>query len=650
MPTIKAKKRPVIKKGKGYAYVPAEFQEKHKVSFFHEANSAEEILAKIKPLQRNGYKYVSIDTETHPFFSDSTKVPEDVVRRWVGTGKSANPQDYPFCFSICDGTNAYSIYDSVKNGFKIFKALEPILADESIDKIIHNAKFDMHMFANAKVSLKGRIHDTIVLAKLADENRNSFALRDIAAALPEGIVKFEYMVDSYKSMSKPKITDYRDIPRELMNEYANADVWNCMLSFLADIEVIEKEELVDLYLNELASIPALYEMERYGMRVDTTYEQDLKEDLQKLTDEAEASIYEEAGTMFNINSSKQLFEVLINMGVQQAWISFTEKGNPSLDKKALQKLADIHNISIVQKILEYRKYEKLLSTYAVGIYTQRDSVDKVHSSINQTEATTGRMSITKPALQTLPKKDKRIRRAFIPSDGFSLYFMDLDQIEYRLFAHYAKAQSLIEAIKNGHDVHSATAAIIFNKKYEDVKPEERDRGKTMNFSLIYGQGNEATAAALKVPVSEAVMIKADYFNQIPEAKPFIMGVHRVIKLRGYVRNFYGRRRRLKTDDCYKAPNALIQGCAADYIKHKMVLIYNYLKANNYLSRMINIVHDELVIEVHNDELHILPMIRTLLSDFGSFRVPITAGVEKGCPSWGQKEETPEIGFVDSAAI
>ena len=188
-------------------------------------------------------------------------------------------------------------------------------------------------------------------------------------------------------------------------------------------------------------------------------------------------------------------------------IKKTDKGNPKLDKDALANLAEVHDVSIVKKILEYRKYEKLLSTYANGIYDQRDAENRVHGSINQTEATTGRMSITKPALQTLPKKDKRIRRIFLPDDNHELWFMDLDQVEYRLFAHYAKIPGLIESIKNGYDVHAATAALLFNKdvneliekvhKGDDEASSLRSRAKTINFALIYGVGQDHLAEMLK---------------------------------------------------------------------------------------------------------------------------------------------------------
>lgn len=151
---------------------------------------------------------------------------------------------------------------------------------------------------------------------------------------------------------------------------------------------------------------------------------------------------------------------------------------------------------------------------------------------------------------------------------------------------------------------------------------------------------------LKCTPTEAADIKARYFSTMPEARIFINTVYQVIKLRGFVKNFYGRRRRLDSDDCYKAPNALIQGCAADYIKYKVVDIYKYLRYNNLKTHLINIVHDELVIDFNKDELEHVPVLRWMLSEFEAFRCPITAGVEKGEPSWGQKVEPKDIGFKE----
>ena len=225
-----------------------------------------------------------------------------------------------------------------------------------------------------------------------------------------------------------------------------------------------------------------------------------------------------------------------------------------------------------------------------------------------------------------------------------------------MFAHYAKIPSLIEAIKKGYDVHAATAAMIFHVDIDELiskinagdtaANDMRSKGKTINFALIYGVGQDYLAELLKCTVTEATNLKVNYFSQMPEAQVFISTVHQVIKARGFVKNFYGRRRRLDPDDCYKAPNALIQGCAADYIKSKLVNMFKYIMHNNLKTKLLLPVHDEVIVMSHKDEQEHLPVLRWLLSDFKSFRCPITAGIEKGAPSWGQKVSSEDIGFKE----
>lgn len=644
MAAIQPKRKSVIKKGTNFSYNSTTFLKEHKMTNSYETDKAQDVFDLIKPFEIDGRKFLVLDTEDHPLSIKNHDMPYNVVRRWVGKGKNQSPVDLPFCMSFCDGVNMITLYDSLENGYKELRKMALWLEDVTIEKIFHNTKFDMHMLANIGMKMKGKLHDTVVMAKLANENRLSFMLKSLAEALPGGVVKFEYMVDSYKKDFK--ITDYRDIPRVLMTEYANADVWNCYIEFMAEWKIINDDDLMELYDQELELMMCLWVMERFGMKAIEDYELPLKTELQTIVDTAERAVYDAVGYAFNMNSNQQIHKALISMGADQGIFKFTDKGNIKLDKKEFERLESL-GIDLVVRIGEYRRAEKLLGTYANGIYAQMDSVGKVHGSINQTEATTGRMSITKPALQTLPKKDKRIRGIFEPSEGFRLWFMDLDQIEYRLLAHYAKATDLIQAIKDGMDIHLATAMLIFNKKEHEITDEERQSAKTINFSLVYGQGDDATAASLKVRKSEAVAFKYKYFASIPEIQPFIRTVHQVVKTRGFVKNWYSRRRRLTADQAYKAPNALIQGCAADYIKSKLVLMYKYLMAHKFKSRLINVVHDEILPEIHHSESFLAPKLRWLMSDFTTFRVPITAGAEYSDENWGAKQ-TPEedIGFAE----
>lgn len=650
-PVIKAKAAPVVKAGNNLSYDPKTFAEKVPENFYNLFEIVDDFVNKIVPFETPylpDRKFIAFDTETTVKYQSSAAVPPGIVRRWVGSGKSATPQDIPFVISICDANNCYTIWDSEENNWQNFRKLQPLFEDPSVEMIAHNWKFDAHMLHNVGMKIVGKVHDTVVMAKLANENRNSFTLLDLAR-WKGGYAVFEDMLGNYKALHK--ITNYRHFPPDLLGAYANADVFNCKIVFLDELKKLVADELLDLYGTEMELMIALYAMERHGMKVDAAYEAPLKTDLQKIVAESEQAVYDEVGYMFNMNSGKQLHQALVATGVDESKFHYTAKGNVQLDKKELERL-EAEGVSLVEKLLVFRKNEKLLNTYAVGIYSQRDAEYKVHGSINQTEATTGRMSITKPALQTLPKKDTRIRGCFVPSDNeHSLLFMDLDQIEYRLTAHYSKAAGLIDAIKSGYDIHLGTAALIYNKPMEEITSDERSRAKTMNFALLYGMGDEALSIALKVPLHEARDFKAKYFSGLPEIKPFIATVHQVVKMRGFVKNFYGRRRRLKADESFKAPNSLIQGCAADYIKSKIVAVYKYIQHAGIGVKMLNPVHDEIVFEFSNDYLQYAPYIRWILSEFNDFRVPITAGVEFGNPSWGQKiEPGQDPGFEEPASM
>lgn len=644
---IKAKRTSTIKAGTNYSYDPKTFIKEHKMPNSYETTKAEDVLNLIKPFDFMGRKFIVLDTEDYPIDIKNGAMPAHIVRRWVGTGKKAVPVDVPFCMSFCDGKNMITLYDSYENGYAEFKKLAPILEDPEIEMIFHNTKFDMHQWANifkiVGIKMIGKLHDTVVLAKLVNENRFSFQLREIAKNKEGGVVKFEYMVDAYKK--EHKVTDYRMIDRVLMTEYANADVWNAYLLFMDEYPKLVEDELEALYNNEMELMIVLWAMERHGMRVDPELKDPLVAELQKLADDAEKAVYDAVGYVFNMNSNPQIHKALVSLGTDEGIFNFTDKGNVKLDKKEFERLESL-GIDLVVKIGEYRRAEKLLNTYAIGIYDQMSSEERIHGSINQTEATTGRMSITKPALQTLPKKDKRIRGMFIPSDDFVLWFMDLDQVEYRGLAHYAKCVGLIEAIKNGHDIHAGTAALVFDKLIEDVDPDgtEREQAKTINFSLVYGQGDDATAASLKTTKAQAIRFKHKYFGALPEVEPFLNTVKRVTKTRGYIRNSFNRRRRLKPQEVYKAPNALIQSWAADYIKHKIVLMAKYLIAVEAKSRLVNIVHDEILSELHVNEQHLAGKLRFLMSEWDEFRVPITAGAEYSHSSWGAKEKS-DVDFV-----
>lgn len=411
------KKKAVVKSGSMYTYMPDTFAE-HIYDNFIEVTTPEELIELFKD-----DTILAMDTECKPLIElKNHDIKPPLVRRWIGSGKKASPVDVPFCISICNGKVAATMYDVPP--YNKLKALGAILYNENIAKIFHNAKFDQIELQNIGIELKGKIHDTVIVTKLANENRPSFKLMDVVDP-NKGITKFEYMVDTYKKTHK--IADYSKIPRELLVQYANADVWNCWHTFHDEYPTLEAENLLSLYDTELAVSKIAYEMEKIGMRVDRDIEDKLKADLQAQADAAEQCVYDMAGRIFNMNSGTQLHKVMLDLGVDSTEFKYSEKGNVKLDKNEMARFEDL-GVPIVRKVLEYKQSEKLLGTYANGIYDQADAEYRVHASINTAEATTGRQSVTKPALQTLPKKNTSIRQMFIPTEGYELYFFDLDQV------------------------------------------------------------------------------------------------------------------------------------------------------------------------------------------------------------------------------
>lgn len=647
-PKVKPKHMPVVKPKS-----VAEFDKRNFEEFGITTDDPQEVLSAFKPFEYDGRKFIFFDTETHPVYRTSQDVPAGHVRRFVGSGKNAVPQDEPFVISVGNGEQNWTLRGKAKD----LALLAPLFEDESIEKVAHNIKFDMHMLQNIGIFVKGRLHDTLVLSKLINENRKTFVLKAIAAEYG-GITKYEDMVDYHKRAHRVK--RYDDLPPILLGSYANADIYNCYVAFINQYPLLAEEGLVEVYDTECACIWPLYMMERNGMQLDPEYEMPLKQELQHKADQMEADIYATVGHKFNLNSTAQLYDALRTIGVDDSWIPKTEKGNPSLDKKSLDKLANFYRIDLVNKILDYRQANKLLITYAYGIYEQRDAEDKIHANINQCEATTGRMSITKPAMQTIPRDDKHIKRAIVPGPGNWLVYLDYSQVEYRIYAHYMQSKHLIELINRGYDVHAATAALLahehvdkFMERLNSGDPEakkQRQRAKTINFALLYGVGAKHLSELLNCDFNEAKLIKQEYFSAIPEANAFINQVQQVVIQRGYVRNFYGRRRRLKADECYKAPNALIQGCAADVMKHQLVKLYKYLVDNGLRTQLINIVHDEVQLCVPDEELIHIPAFKACLENNEDFRTHIEADIELSNETWAKKQEAPLEWFATKESI
>ena len=608
--------------------------------------TAEELIDQIKPLEFRGMRLISVDTETFYTGVRANKLPGEVVRRWIKSDSKTIPNDFPFCISMCDGTNAFVVYDTLQNGFKEFKKLEAILMDRSIDKIAHNFGFDLHMIANTKVNMCGRLHDTVDLSKLTRANAFSHALLDIAKELPNGITKFEYMVKSYKDANH--ITDYRQIPHELMTQYTCADVWNAIYTFVEHYPRLREYEIEDLYELESQMILVTYYMEREGITLDPDYEDELIPELENEANEAERKIYDGAGEVFNINSGQQLYNVLQRMGyghlvkMSKPTDGMLAKGivvgNPKLDKLEMDRLEEA-GVPIIKDIMTYRKAEKLLNTFARKLYEMKDFNNVVHCNINKIEAKTGRFSISMPSMQNMPRrKDSRVRGAFVAPAGYRLYDFDFKSQESIILVHYSKAAYLMQLLNEGKDIHTAVASIIYSLAYEEVSKALREIAKSVEFAIVYGAGPDKVATMTGLSKEEAAYVMKTFLKNCPEIDSFIKGANSIMKKRHCIKTILGRLVYAEKGREYACVNYVCQGSAADSTKMRMVVIFKFLMANHYLSFMILQVHDSLLQKIHETEKHIIGKLRYLQTERDLFRVPVLVDVAECYPTWKDKKD------------
>lgn len=642
----------ILAKAQRY-YDPATFDQ-HKMLNFIECD-ADYVIEHLNPIEFDflpGRKFIAFDTETFYTGIPANRMPYDVCRRYIQRGSKNIPQDFPFCFSICDGTTSFVVYDSLQNGFKEFHKCVQFLADSSIEKIAHNFDYDLHMAANTKTNIKGRLHDTLYLSKLTRADAFTHALLAIAEEIQSDeyptVTVFEHMLDAYKSANK--VTDYSKIPRDLMTQYTGGDTWNAIQVFKCLYPRMMHNNQQQVYDLECEVLLVAFHMERAGILMDPDYlHDDLIPALTKEMEEAEREIYETAGTRFNINSSAQLYSVLEKLGYGSR-VKFKKptdamlakgqmRGNPSFDKIEMERLSD-EGVPLIQQIQKYRAAEKLLNTFAIKLYEMRDFSDTVHCSVNTIEAKTGRFSISNPSMQNMPRrKDSRVRGAFIPPKNYTLYDFDFKAQESFILCHYAQPATILQYLKEGKEIHKAFASMIYGIPYDEVSKDLRNVSKSVEFAIVYGAGGSKVASMTGLSLEDANKAMADIKRNIPEIDIFIRTANQVGKERRMVRTRLNRWVYLEKGREYACVNYVIQGSAADSTKGRMVDIYKFLRANNYKTHMILQVHDSLLQCVHKDEEDfILGYLRYLQTERELFRVDVNVDVAKCSPTWRDKED------------
>lgn len=523
---------------------------------------------------------------------------------------------------------------------KVEEKLRPIFANENIKKCAHNIKYDYSVLVNSGWECKNIFIDTMLLSYLLEPNENRHGLDHLAEKL------LQYKMISYESIcgTGKKQIKFADVPIAKATEYASEDADICWQIY----EILQKkitEEKLEKLLHEMEMplITVLADMENIGIQIDTALLKKMSQEMKETVKKLEIDIYEMAGEEFNIKSTKQLSYILFEK-LQIPPLRKTAKTKSySTGHEVLEKLAEKGH-KLPSKLLKYREITKLKSTYVDALPKLISSTTgRIHTSFNQVVTATGRLSSSQPNLQNIPIRTnigKEIRAAFVCAKDSVLISADYSQIELRVMAHYANDQTLVEAFKNGEDIHLRTASEIFNIALDVVPPELRQAAKSINFGLLYGMGEFRLAQELKISRKEAKEYIHSYFEKMPQVEVFRNKVIEEAKKEGYVRTYYGRIRQIleinsrnkarQSQGERLAVNTVIQGSAADIIKMAMIELQKRLKQEKLKANLLLQVHDELVLECPKKELEVVEnILRQSMENIVSLKVPLTVGIHVG---------------------
>lgn len=493
---------------------------------------------------------------------------------------------------------------------KVVDIFKPVYESEQILKVGQNIKYDMEVLYHYGVTLKGRMFDTMIAHYLIRPDQRH-GMDELAATL------LHYQTIPIEDLIGPKgkhQKSMRDVDIAVVSEYACEDA-DVTLRLKNVLEPMLNDVGADrlFWEIEMPLVPVLAQMELHGIRLDSQSLHETSLQFTRRMQEIEQTIYQLAGESFNISSPKQVGDILFGKLAVIDKPKKTKTGQYVTSEEVLQQLAGRHEI--VEKILAYRGLKKLLSTYVDVLPTLvNPRTGHIHTSFNQTITATGRLSSSDPNLQNIPVRGedgKEIRKAFIPDEGCLFFSADYSQIELRVMAHLSGDQQMIEAFREGRDIHAATAAKIYRKPMEEVTRDERNKAKRANFGIIYGITVFGLAERLDIDRTEAKQLIDGYFETFPQVKEYMEQAKAKAREYGYAETISGRRRYLPDINSHNATvrgfaernaiNAPIQGSAADIIKMAMIRIHQRFEEARLRSKMILQVHDELNFSVFPEE-------------------------------------------------
>ncbi len=523
----------------------------------------------------------------------------------------------------------------------VVENLAPILADKTIAKTLQNAKYDCQVLKRHNMPIKNVIFDTMLASYIKDSSRKHGLKQQASDYLDYIMVEYEQLLKNSSSSLTIETVGIEDAA-----SYACDDAFATLLLTKYWQENLDEKELDLLYDIETPLSLVLMKMEENGACIDVDYLSVIDKEINEKLDIVENKIYEQVGERFNINSPKQVGDMLFGKLNLKAK-GMKSKTGFSTNAKVLETLAEEHQVA--KDILEQRHLAKLKSTYVDTLPELRSVADgRIHASFNQTITTTGRLSSSNPNLQNIPARTElgnRIRGAFVAEDKNNVIISaDYSQIELRLLAHISRDDNLIEAFCEDEDVHSATASKVFDVPIEQVTKEMRSRAKAVNFGIVYGQSRYGLASSLGISPYEAQEFIDRYFLTYPDIKKYMDDTIKFAYAHGYVETLYGRKRYLssgllstngKIQEAAQraAINAPIQGTAADIMKLAMVRLQNDFDKNNIKSKIIIQVHDELVIETIDTEIEaVKQLVKEAMELNQPFLVPLKVDISVG-KSW-----------------
>ncbi|MBC7920320.1 MAG: DNA polymerase I, partial [Ferruginibacter sp.] len=523
---------------------------------------------------------------------------------------------------------------------RIVDEFKGVLENPAVGKVAQNLKYDMIVLMQYGVDIRGDIYDTMLAHYLIEpDTRHNMDL------LAQRYLGYRPVpIEALIGKRGVKQLNMSEVEVEKVTEYAGED---------ADITLRLRDVFTPLLLErkatklftdvEMPLVAVLATIELEGVRIDPLALNDLSGGLETDVRALETQIYELAGGPFNIGSPKQLGEILFDRMKLDAKARKTKTGQYATGEDVLTQLEDTHEIA--RKILDFRELQKLKSTYIDALpKLVHPATGRVHTSFNQAVTATGRLSSTNPNLQNIPIRTARgreVRKAFVPRDeNHVLLSADYSQIELRIIAAFSKDEVMMGAFRNHIDIHTATASKVFKVKLEEVNPDMRRMAKTVNFGIIYGISSFGLARRLYIPRKEAGEMIEAYFTEFPAIKRYMDESIEKARENQYVETLLGRRRYLReinsrnqTERGFAERNAInapIQGTAADMIKLAMIRIHDFIKREKLRSRMILQVHDELLFDVHRDELDVVKTnVEALMKDALPLSVPMEIGMGTG---------------------